>query len=204
MTGVQTCALPILKLTLKMKARVWTMNIANKLTVFRLLLIPIIVVIMSIYKTDNLLPAVIFILAAITDTLDGKLARKYDMVTDFGKFMDSLADKMMTCAVLVMLMDLQKIPAWSVIIIIMREFGIMGFRVIAASKGKVIAASFFGKLKTTFQFLAVILFLLNNKIIYEFPIRIDMIVFYVAVFFTVLSFIDYFIKNINVLDLKNI
>ena len=80
----------------------------------------------------------------------------------------------------------------------------MGFRVIAASKGKVIAASFFGKLKTTFQFLAVILFLLNNKIIYEFPIRIDMIVFYVAVFFTVLSFIDYFIKNINVLDLKNI
>ena len=77
------------------------MNIANKLTVFRLLLIPIIVVIMSIYKTDNLLPAVIFILAAITDTLDGKLARKYDMVTDFGKFMDPLADKMMTCAVLV-------------------------------------------------------------------------------------------------------
>lgn len=180
------------------------MNIANKLTVFRLLLIPIIVVIMSIYKTDNLLPAAIFILAAITDTLDGKLARKYDMVTDFGKFMDPLADKMMTCAVLVMLMDLQKIPAWSVIIIIMREFGIMGFRVIAASKGKVIAASFFGKLKTTFQFLAIILFLLNNKIIYEFPIRIDMIVFYVAVFFTVLSFIDYFIKNINVLDLKNI
>lgn len=127
------------------------MNLPNKLTTFRVILIPFFVFFLLAPYFEgygNYIALVIFIVASLTDFLDGKIARKYNLVTNFGKFMDPLADKLLVCSALICLIALDRIPAWIVIVIISREFIISGFRLIAADNGVVIAASYWGKFKT--------------------------------------------------------
>ena len=139
------------------------MNLPNKLTIFRILCIPVFVVLMLVNAIpyNNYIAVGVFIIASLTDLLDGKIARKYNLVTNFGKFMDPLADKLLVCSALICLIQLGQLPAWIVIIIISREFIISGFRLVAADNGIVIAASYWGKFKTTFQMIAVILMIFN-------------------------------------------
>jgi CDP-diacylglycerol--glycerol-3-phosphate 3-phosphatidyltransferase len=133
--------------------------------------------------------------ASLTDLLDGKIARKYNLVTNFGKFMDPLADKLLVCSAMIALVELGRIPAWIVIIIISREFIISGFRLIASDNGVVIAASYWGKFKTTFQMIMVCLMIVN---IQQIKILTD-IVMWIALVLTIVSLIDYLVKNRNVL-----
>ncbi len=180
------------------------MNLPNKLTILRMIMIPVFLVVLYIPglgMVGNIAAAAIFILASITDFLDGKIARKYNLVTNFGKFMDPLADKLLVCSALIALVDFDKVAAWIVIIIIAREFIISGFRLIAADNGVVIAASYWGKFKTTFQMAATILLIFNFP---WFPIYVfTQILVYIALVLTVISLIDYLIKNKNVLkDIK--
>ena len=130
------------------------MNLPNKLTVMRVIMIPFFVISLLAFQGEvrllRNLAAAIFIVASLTDMLDGKIARKYNLVTNFGKFMDPLADKLLVCSALICLIELGQLPAWMVIIIVSREFIISGFRLIAAEQGIVIAASYWGKFKTTF------------------------------------------------------
>ena len=149
----------------------------------------------------NIAAAAIFILASITDFLDGKIARKYNLVTNFGKFMDPLADKLLVCSALIALVDFDKVAAWIVIIIIAREFIISGFRLIASDNGVVIAASYWGKFKTTFQMLMVIVLILNIQM--PFFQILGVILTYVALILTVVSLIDYIVKNKDVLKEQN-
>ncbi len=147
------------------------MNLPNKLTIFRIILVPIMVIIPFLGITGNfygipisyLIIDAIFIIASITDKLDGTIARKKNLVTDFGKFLDPIADKILVLAALIMLVDLNKIPAWIPIIVLFREFVVSGFRLIASTKGgKVIAASIWGKVKTVTQMIAIILAFLDK------------------------------------------
>lgn len=146
------------------------MNLPNKLTIFRILLVPIMVIIpfLGIDKTllniplQNLIIILIFAIASYTDHLDGKIARKNNLVTTFGKFADPLADKILVIAAMCMLVEMQKLPAWIPIIVLSREFIVSGYRLIAVEKGgKVIAASFWGKLKTATQMIAIIIAFLD-------------------------------------------
>ncbi len=176
------------------------MNLPNKLTLFRVILIPFFVFfLLAPYFEDygNYIAVAIFIVASITDFLDGKIARKYNLVTNFGKFMDPLADKLLVCSALICLIQLESIPAWVVIIIIAREFIISGFRLIASDNGVVIAASYWGKFKTAFQMLTVIVLILDipNKVF----IILGTVLIYVSLALTVISLIDYIAKNKDVL-----
>lgn len=173
------------------------MNLPNKLTMFRVILIPFFVVflLVDITSVDNWIALAIFIIASLTDLLDGKIARKYNLVTNFGKFMDPLADKLLVCSALVCLVELEKIPAWVVIIIIAREFIISGFRLIASDNGVVIAASYYGKFKTTFQILMICLMIADIEAIS----MLTMVVMWIAVILTVVSLIDYLVKNKDVM-----
>ena len=176
------------------------MNLPNKLTLFRVVLIPFFVFfLLAAYFEGygNYIAVAIFIVASITDFLDGKIARKYNLVTNFGKFMDPLADKLLVCSALICLIQLELIPAWVVIIIIAREFIISGFRLVASDNGVVIAASYWGKFKTAFQMLTVIVLILNipNKV---FTI-LGTALIYVSLALTVISLIDYIAKNKDVL-----
>ena len=173
------------------------MNLPNKLTMFRVILIPFFVVflLVDITSVDNWIALAIFIIASLTDMLDGMIARKYNLVTNFGKFMDPLADKLLVCSALVCLVELERIPAWVVIIIIAREFIISGFRLIASDNGVVIAASYYGKFKTTFQILMICLMIADIEEISMFT----MIVMWIAVILTVVSLIDYLVKNKDVM-----
>ena len=168
------------------------MNLPNKLTIFRVILIPffIIFLLIPITSYDKWIA-----LASLTDLLDGKIARKYNLVTNFGKFMDPLADKLLVCSALICLIELNKIPSWMVIIIIAREFIISGFRLVAADNGVVIAASYWGKFKTTFQMVAVCLLIADLEMLNV----ITQIILWIAVVLTVVSLIDYLIKNKNVM-----
>ena len=139
----------------------------------------------------------IFILASFTDMLDGKIARKYNLITNFGKFMDPLADKLLVSAALIALIPLGKIPAWVVIVIISREFIISGFRLIASDNGVVIAASYWGKIKTVTQMVMIVLLLAD----FSNPVMdiLETVFIYLALALTVISLVDYLIKNKNVL-----
>lgn len=139
---------------------------------------------------------VIFIVASLTDLFDGKIARKYNLVTNFGKFMDPLADKLLVCSALICLIQLGQLPAWVVIIIISREFIISGFRLVAADNGIVIAASYWGKFKTTFQMIAVILMIFNIPAL----ATVTMIMLVIAVVLTVISLVDYVAKILRCLQ----
>ena len=176
------------------------MNLPNKLTIFRIILIPFFVLFLLAPYFEgygNYIAVAIFIVASLTDLLDGKIARKYNMVTNFGKFMDPLADKLLVCSAMICLVDLRLIPSWVVIIIIAREFIISGFRLVASDNGIVIAASYWGKFKTTFQMIMVIVLILNIKTTLFYYIGNILIV--IATALTIISLIDYIIKNKNVL-----
>ncbi len=175
------------------------MNLPNKLTLFRVILIPFFVVFMLVNVTGNAdkwIALIIFIIASLTDLLDGKIARKYNLITDFGKFMDPLADKLLVCSALICLVSLNRIPAWIVIIIIAREFIISGFRLIAADNGRVIAASYWGKFKTTFQMIMVILMIADISQLFI----LTQIIMYAALILTVVSLVDYLVKNKDVMS----
>ena len=169
------------------------MNLPNKLTIARIIAVPFFIA--AYYLEWHLVAFIIFILASFTDMLDGKIARKYNLVSNFGKFMDPLADKLLVCSALICLVSLVRIPAWIVIIIVAREFTISGFRLIAAEQGTVIAASYFGKFKTTFQMIMVILMIMDLPQLN----LLTQIVMWAALILTVLSLIDYLYKNRSVL-----
>ena len=179
------------------------MNLPNRLTLFRVILIPFFVFfLLAPYFTGygNYIAVAVFIVASTTDFLDGHIARKRNLVTNFGKFMDPLADKLLVCSALICLIELDRLPAWIVIIIIAREFIISGFRLIASDNGVVIAASYWGKFKTTFQMLMVIVLILDipHPVFYW----LGVILTYVSLALTVISLIDYIVKNKNVLQDK--
>ncbi len=175
------------------------MNLANKLTVFRVVLVPFYVFFMLTDFTayNRYIALTIFVIATITDKLDGTIARKYNMITSFGKFMDPIADKLLVCSALVCLVSSGEIPAWMVIVIIAREFIISGIRLIAAENGVAIAASWWGKIKTIAQMAMIIVILINADIFYI----LEQILIYVSLLLTVVSAIDYILKNKNVLTL---
>ena len=173
------------------------MNLPNKLTIFRVILIPFFVVLLlfDITAYDKWIALAIFIVASLTDFLDGHIARKYNLVTNFGKFMDPLADKLLVCSAMICMVELSRIPAWVVIIIIAREFIISGFRLVASDNGVVSAASYWGKFKTTFQILMICLMIADLP-----PLAlVTQIVMWVAVALTVVSLVDYLIKNKDVM-----
>ena len=176
------------------------MNLPNKLTMFRVVLIPFFVFFMLFSPLKGIgdyIALVIFIVASLTDLLDGKIARKYNLVTNFGKFMDPLADKLLVCSAMICLIEVNRLASWIVIIIIAREFIISGFRLIAADNQIVIAASMWGKVKTVTQMVMIILLILNLPFL---PFRIlTVIVTYLALVLTIVSLIDYLMKNKAVL-----
>ena len=176
------------------------MNLPNKLTTLRVLLVPFFVwfaLAEVVPGYDKYIAVAIFIVASLTDFLDGMIARKYNLVTNFGKFMDPLADKLLVCAALICLVSKELLPAWMVIIIISREFIISGFRLVASDNGIVIAASYWGKFKTTFQMIMIVMLILNfdNKT-YQIC---AVIITYIALILTLVSLADYIMKNKDVL-----
>ena len=178
------------------------MNLPNKLTVLRVLFVPVFVVLMLVEVGGarcegwcKWTALAVFIVAAFTDLFDGRIARKYKLVTNFGKFMDPLADKLLVCSALICLVELDRIPAWIVIIIIAREFVISGIRLIAADDGVVISASRWGKWKTVFQ-MVMVGFMIGNLPIFDIVTQILM---WIAFALTIISMVDYICKNANIL-----
>ena len=176
------------------------MNLPNKLTIFRVILIVLLLGGQAGWFGDNtfvtdMIALAIFIIASLTDLIDGKIARKYNLITDFGKFMDPLADKLLVCSAMIALIEMNRIPSWVVIIIIAREFIISGFRLIASDNGVVIAASYWGKFKTTFQMVMICLMIANFP---QLQILTD-IIMWIALILTVVSLIDYLVKNKDVM-----
>ena len=175
------------------------MNLPNKLTTLRVIMIPFFVFFLLWQNGENytfrMIALALFILASLTDLLDGKIARKYNLVTNFGKFMDPLADKLLVCSALICLIELNALPAWMVIIIISREFIISGFRLIASDNGVVIAASYWGKFKTTFQMVSVVLLILDIPAL----AFVTTICVWIALVLTIVSLVDYIYKNHKIL-----
>ena len=175
------------------------MNLPNKLTILRVIMIPFFVAALlydgGANQNMRYVAAAIFIIASLTDMLDGKIARKYNLVTNFGKFMDPLADKLLVCSALICMIELRELPAWMVIIIISREFIISGFRLVASDNGVVIAASYWGKFKTTFQMIGVVLLIFNIPVLST----LTTIIVWIALALTVISLVDYIVKNAGVL-----
>lgn len=177
------------------------MNLPNKITMLRVFLIPFFVFFMLFdgIPSGKYIAVAIFIIASLTDTLDGYLARKYKLVSNFGKFMDPLADKLLVCSALICFVAIpgNPMPAWGVIVIIAREFIISGFRLVASDAGVVIAASWWGKIKTIVQMIMSILLIvnLNGKIIDI----IELVFIYAAIALTIISLVDYLWKNRKVL-----
>ena len=177
------------------------MNLPNKLTVCRVILIPFFVFFLLFDPASvsfKWIAIGIFVIASLTDMLDGKIARKYNLITDFGKFMDPLADKLLVCSAMIGLIELGRIPSWIVIVIIAREFVISGFRLIASDNGRVIAASYWGKFKTTFQMIMVILMIadIQNNVFY----MLTQVIMWIALALTIISLVDYLVKNKDVMN----
>lgn len=178
------------------------MNLPNKITIFRVILVPFFVYFMldANIPYHNYIAEGIFIVACLTDMLDGYIARKYNMMTNFGKFMDPLADKLLVCAALICFVGVKIIPEWIVIIIISREFIISGFRLVASDNGTVIAASYWGKIKTVVQMIMSILLILHlDYTIYH---GLEQVFIYLSMLLTVISLVDYLYKNRTVLSEK--
>lgn len=180
------------------------MNLPNKLTVLRVIMVPFFVFFML---TDVGGPAnkwialILFCVASLTDMLDGKIARKYNLVTNFGKFMDPLADKLLVCSAMICMIEMGKLPAWIVIVIIAREFIISGFRLIASDNGIVIAASYWGKFKTNFQMFMIIMLIIDLGT--STAVMIENILIVIATALTIISLVDYLVKNKQVLSEGN-
>lgn len=196
------------------------MNLPNKLTIFRVIMIIPFVFFMKLEAICEQMEALrkvfggilgyaswialaIFIIASLTDLLDGKIARKYNLVTTFGKFMDPLADKLLVCAALVLLVENKSLPSWIAIVILSREFIISGFRLVAADKGTVIAASYWGKFKTTFQMVMICMMIPDMAAVLPgdgvWYVLATQIVMWIALILTVVSLIDYLVKNRSVM-----
>lgn len=179
------------------------MNLANKLTVLRMILVPVFLICaMFNTLTGNVIALIIFILASVTDKLDGYIARSRNQITNFGKFMDPLADKLLVTCALIILVEKNIIPAWVVVVIIAREFIVSGLRTLAASQGVVIAASKWGKLKTVIQMVAIIMGLLF--LVYS-PSWLEMltqIAIYLAGVVTIFSGVDYFVKGKGIINVN--
>ena len=177
------------------------MNLPNKLTILRVIMIPFFVAALlydgGANQNMRYVAAALFIIASLTDMLDGKIARKYNLVTNFGKFMDPLADKLLVCSALICMIELRELPAWMVIIIISREFIISGFRLVAVDNGIVIAASWWGKAKTISQMIMIILLIASFGGIFN---VLETAFVYIATVLTVISLVDYIWKNRAVLN----
>ncbi|MBP3038338.1 CDP-diacylglycerol--glycerol-3-phosphate 3-phosphatidyltransferase [Bacillaceae bacterium Marseille-Q3522] len=192
------------------------MNIPNKITISRICLIPVFVVIMLVdfswgtmeilgatMPVQHFTGALIFIIASTTDWIDGHYARKYNLVTNLGKFLDPLADKLLVSSALIILVDLKMAPAWIVIVIISREFAVTGLRLVLAGEGEVVAANMLGKVKTWSQIVAISALLLHNIVFESFAIPFADLALWVALIFTIWSGWDYFKLNKQVfLDSK--
>ncbi|MDU5106122.1 MULTISPECIES: CDP-diacylglycerol--glycerol-3-phosphate 3-phosphatidyltransferase [unclassified Clostridium] len=193
------------------------MNLANKLTMLRIFLVPLFLIFIAVKNIPygTFIATFIFIIASLTDQLDGYIARSRNQVTNFGKFMDPLADKLLVTAALISLVELQVVPAWATVVIIAREFAVSGLRTIAASEGKVIAASMWGKVKTVTQIAAIIALLIQINIgaskhlislvesstiikdIFNYGPKLLLLL---AVIMTLISGYDYFKKNLNIIN----
>ncbi|MCC8137140.1 MAG: CDP-diacylglycerol--glycerol-3-phosphate 3-phosphatidyltransferase [Clostridiales bacterium] len=175
------------------------MNLPNKLTMLRVCMVPAFVILMLVpgIPYGNIFAGVIFILASLTDTLDGYIARRDNLITDFGKFMDPIADKLLVCSAMICLVAQEKLAAWMVIIIIGRELAIGGFRLVAVEKGTVIAASYWGKFKTVSQMIMVIMLIFDFGSVWN---LIAQAVTWIAVILTVISLVDYLKTNWSVMD----
>lgn len=187
------------------------MNLPNKLTVLRIFMIPIFIVLLAVPMNlgqiqvgdqsllmTHLIAAIVFALASFTDWLDGQIARARGLVTNFGKFADPLADKMLVMTAFIMLVALGKAPAWVIAIIVCRELAVTGLRLLLVEHGEVMAAAWPGKIKTATQMIAIILLLLNNLPFSLMNVPLDLIMLYICLIFTVYSGADYFIKNKDV------
>src|SRR5690625_404823 len=192
----------------KKKGLIIEMNIPNKITLSRIFLIPIFIFILSVpfdwgmwdigtttLPVVHFTAAIIFIIASATDWLDGYYARKYNLITNMGKFLDPLADKLLVSAAFILLVELELAAAWIVILIISREFAVTGLRLVAAGEGVVLAASNMGKVKTVTQIAAIAFLLFHNYSFSYLDILVDTIMLYIAFILTTWSGIDYFIKN---------
>ncbi|MCM3759516.1 CDP-diacylglycerol--glycerol-3-phosphate 3-phosphatidyltransferase [Alkalihalobacillus oceani] len=188
------------------------MNLPNKITISRIFLIPLFMIFLlaplpfgdfvflgTTMPVAHFIAALIFIIASATDWLDGYYARKLNLITNFGKFLDPLADKLLITAALIALVELQLLPAWMAIIIISREFAVTGIRLVAAADGEVIAASPLGKLKTVAQIVAISALMLHNWPFQALSLPFDMLAIWIATILTVWSGVDYFQKNKHIL-----
>lgn len=187
------------------------MNLPNKITISRIFLIPVFLILMLVpfnwgtiklpgteMEVAHFIGALVFIFASVTDWVDGYFARKHNLVTNVGKFLDPLADKLLISTALIVLVELNMAPSWIVVLIISREFAVTGLRAILANEGEVVAANMLGKIKTWTQIIAISALLLHNTIFELISIPFDMIALWVALFFTLWSGWDYFYKNRHV------
>ncbi|MCF8564825.1 CDP-diacylglycerol--glycerol-3-phosphate 3-phosphatidyltransferase [Alicyclobacillus tolerans] len=192
------------------------MNLANRITIARIFLVPVVIFLLLIrynfwsvtinHRTttgSEIIAAFVFIVVASTDALDGYIARKRQLITNFGKFLDPLADKLLISAVLISLVEMHRLSAWVAILIISREFAVTGLRLVAAAEGTVLAASKLGKLKTVTQIVAIVALIINNFPFSFVGFDFDTIMVYVMVLITLASGIDYFIKNKSVIDVTS-
>ncbi len=188
------------------------MNLANKITLARIFLVPVVMFFLlvrynfgqlqfggEVISVSEIIAAAVFILAAVTDGLDGYIARKKKLVTNLGKFLDPLADKLLISAALISLVSMQRLDAWVVIVIISREFAVTGLRLVAAAEGQVIAASMLGKIKTIAQIVAIVALIVDNFPFSSISFPFALISTWIAVIVTVLSGVDYFVKNYQVI-----
>lgn len=192
------------------------LNLANKITLIRIFLVPVIMFFLlmrfsigsvqvgTVTLTINeLIATLVFIIAAVTDGLDGYIARKNKMVTNLGKFLDPLADKLLITAALISLVEMQRLEAWVAIVIVSREFAITGLRLIASAEGHVIAASPLGKLKTIIQIVAIVALMLNNVPFTTISFPFAALATWIAVIITLASGVDYFYKNRQLMNMKS-
>ena len=178
------------------------MNTPNKLTVARMIIVPFLVVFLLTGwggDANRYISLALFVVASVTDWFDGYLARKNNLVTNFGKFMDPLADKLLVCSAMICMIELNRLPAWFVIIIIGREFIISGFRLIAAENGIVIAANYWGKFKTASQMVMIILLILHFDGIF---VTLEQIFIWLSLALTIISLITYIWQNKSVLSMQ--
>ena len=171
------------------------MNLPNKLTLLRIILIPVFMVVLYLgFPGASWVALAIFIIASLTDLLDGKIARKYNLVTDFGKFADPLADKMLVTAAMLWFVEVGQMPAWALLIVICGEFAVSGLRMIAADKGRVIAAGWSGKVKTASTMVCIVLMFL------PIPAVVNTLCVWVITLTTLYSGVEYFMKNKDVIQ----
>ena len=172
------------------------MNLPNKLTLLRVILVPVFMAILYLdFAGASWVALAIFIIASLTDLLDGKIARKYNLGTDFGKFADPLADKMLTTAALLWFVEVGQMPAWALLIVLIREFAVSGLRMIASDKGRVIAAGWSGKVKTASTMVCIVVMFIPGL-----PAILNTICVWIIALTTLYSGIEYFVKNKDVIQ----